>query len=70
MTQQHHQSRGWQWKYRCIKNINWFYVAATLAVAAGTAMIGVATMGIGAPLMIGGLAFFMAGGVLALFGSV
>ena len=33
-------------------------------------MIGVATMGIGAPLIIGGLAFFMAGGVLILFGSV
>jgi hypothetical protein len=57
-------------KRRCIKKINWFYVAAAIACTAGATMIGIATMGIGAPLMIGGLAFFMAGGALILFGSV
>jgi len=57
-------------KRRCIKKINWFYVAAAIACTAGATMIGVATMGVGAPLIIGGLAFFMAGGALIFFGSI
>jgi len=64
----HHQQQNP--KRRCIKKINWFYVAATIACAAGATMIGVSTMGLGAPLMIGGLAFFMAGGALIFFGSL
>jgi len=57
-------------KRRCIKKINWFYVAATIALTVGATMIGVSTMGVGAPLMIGGLCFFMAGGALIFFGTV
>lgn len=64
MTHEH------QYRTRCIKKINWFYVAATIALAAGATMIGVSTIGLGAPLMIGGLAFFIAGGALIFFGSV
>jgi len=67
MTQEHQQSKH---RSRCIKKINWFYVAATIALAAGATMIGVSTMGMGAPLMIGGVVFFMAGGALIFFGSV
>ena len=63
----HHQQIP---KRRCIKKINWFYVAASIALTVGATMIGVATMGLGAPLVIGGLAFFMAGGALIFFGSV
>jgi len=55
---------------KLIRKINWFYVAAALGIAAGAAMIGVATMGIGTPLMIGGICCFMVSGVIAFFGSV
>ena len=63
----HHQQIP---KRSCIKKINRFYVAASIALTVGATMIGVATMGLGAPLVIGGLAFFMAGGALIFFGSV
>ena len=65
-----HHTPPVQTRRRCIKKINWFYVAAAIACTAGAAMIGVATMGVGTPLMIGGLAFFMAGGALIFFGSL
>jgi hypothetical protein len=69
MTQMHQHIQQ-NSKRRCIKKINWFYVAAAIACAAGATMVGVSTMGLGAPLIIGGLAFFMAGGALIFFGSV
>jgi hypothetical protein len=54
---------------KLIRKINWFYVAAALGIAAGAAMIGVATMGIGAPLIIGGICCVMVSGILIFFGS-
>jgi hypothetical protein len=52
-----------------INRINKAYVAGGAAVVAGIAMIAVGATGVGAPLMIAGICFFMIGGVCFFFGS-
>ncbi len=54
---------------RFIGRINKSYIAGSVALGAGIAMIAVGATGFGAPLMIAGLCFFMIGGVCFFFGS-
>jgi hypothetical protein len=54
---------------RFIGRINKAYIAGGVAIAGGIAMIAVGATGVGAPLMIVGLCFFMVGGVCFFFGS-